>query len=241
MQHRQKRPSFVETVRFRSISLAALLILVTGASMVGWKHSQQAFAAEDPPRVAVESMSGGSERTYSISEGDCSIKWIVYATENNKGVVKHWARCPLLLSQQLPYLSRIFEEFLGKDKDAASLHTLFWGGLVPDAKPASLEMPLRLALAAYRSGGWDVRRGKPVSGDLNRFVKDLANITPIYPELRVLFGRFQRTISITSVEKVRVLMATELPFYDELRKAGAQATDKLPFDCMIWFSLQEAR
>jgi hypothetical protein len=240
MQHRQKRPGSAETVRFMSISLAALLILATGAGMVGWKHSQQAFAAEDPPGVVVEASPGDIERTYSINEGDCAIKWIVYATENNKGVVKYWARCPLL-SQQLPYLSRIFEEFLGKDRNAASLHTLFWGGLVPDTKPASLEMSLRLALAAYRSGGWDIRRGKPVSGDLNRFVKDLANMAPIYPELRALFDRFHRTISIKSVEKVRVLMAAELPFYDELRKAGVQATDRLPFDCMVWFSLEEAR
>jgi hypothetical protein len=36
-------------------------------------------------------------------------------------------------------------------------------------------------------------------------------------------------------------MAAELPFYDELRKAGVQATDKLPFACMVWFSLQDAR
>jgi hypothetical protein len=102
-------------------------------------------------------------------------------------------------------------------------------------------MPLRLALAAYRSPQWDVRRGRPLSGDLNRFVKDLANREPIYPELRALFVRFHRSISIASVEKVRVLKAENLPFYGELKKQGVQAADKLPFDCMVWFSLSDDR
>jgi hypothetical protein len=39
------------------------------------------------------------------------------------------------------------------------------------------------------------------------------------------------------VEKVRVLEAGKLPFYDQLKQKGVAATDRLPFDCMAWFSL----
>jgi hypothetical protein len=238
--HRPQKEGYSSAVAlFKSLCLICLLSLTTAGGMVGQKHVRQAFAVENPPGVAVEISSRYDATIYSITEIDCTITWAAYTTELNKGVVKHAARCPATLSQQLPSLTRILEEFLGKDRNAPSLHTLFWGGLVPETGSASLEMPLRLALAAYRSPGWDVKRGRPTSGDMNRFVKDLANREPIYPELRALFKRFHRSISIASVEKVRVLEAGKLPFSDELKKQGVQAADKLPFDCMVWFALSE--
>jgi hypothetical protein len=117
------------------------------------------------------------------------------------------------------------------------LHTLFWGGLVPEQKPASRELPLRLALAAFRSRGWEVKLGKPPAGDVNRSVKDLATSEPIYPELNILLDRFPQNITIASVDKVRVLEAGKLSFYDQLKQEGVQPTDNMPVDCMTWFNL----
>jgi hypothetical protein len=200
---------------------------------------RQASAAEDLPPVVVETGPFHDARIYGISDGDCTIKWIVYTTETNRGVIKHSARCPVPLARQLPWLTRIYEEILDKDSAAASFHTLYWGGLVPEQRPALPELPLRLALAAYRSRGWDVERGKPLAGDLNSFVKDLANSEQIYPELKTLFDRFRRSITIASVEKVRVLEAGKLPFSNELSRQGVRSKDRLPFDCMMWFSVSE--
>ena len=60
----------------------------------------------------------------------------------------------------------------------------------------------------------------------------------IYPELRALFREYGRDIEMASVEKVLVLRAGQLPFFDRLQKGGALAGDKLPFDCQAWFTIR---
>jgi hypothetical protein len=237
----QKKRGLSGAALFKSACLLCLLSLIAAGGIRGQTPVRQAPASKAPSGSVVEVSSGYDATIYSIADGDCEIKWLVYTTELNKGVVKHWARCPAPLSRQISLLTRIFETVIVRDRNARSFHTLFWGGLVPDTKPAFLEMPLRLALAASRSQGWDIKKGRPSSGDLNGFVKDLANREPIYSELRAFFERFHRSISIASVEKVRVLEAGKLPFSEELNKQGVRATDKLPFDCMVWFSVTEDR
>ena len=81
--------------------------------------------------------------------------------------------------------------------------------------------------------------GKPKKGDINRFVKDLANREMIYPELKELFDGFNRSIRLSTVEKVRVQEAGQLPFFDQLQQQGIQAGDRLPFDCLVWFSVSK--
>jgi len=43
---------------------------------------------------------------------------------------------------------------------------------------------------------------------------------------------------MASVEKVLVLRAGQLAFFDRLQKGGALAGDKLPFDCQVWFTIR---
>ena len=190
-------------------------------------------AAETVPNVTVEHSTLDKATIYSISSTDCSIKWI--ARDSEKGVIKHWSQCTAPLALQLPLLTKICTAFFSSDKNTQAFHTLFWGGLEPERKPASQEMSLRLALAAYKSPRWDAKKGKPKNGDINGFVKDLASRELIYPELKELFDRFQRTIMLSAVEKVRVLEGEKLPFYDQLKQQGVKADDRLPFDCMVWF------
>jgi hypothetical protein len=174
---------------------------------------------------------------YTASSGDCSITWIAYNAGPNQGVIKHSPRCDAPLALQFSLLMKICKVFFSSDKDARAFRTLFWGGFEAEEKPASQEMPFRLALAAYRSPGWDVKKGTPKKGDINGFIKNLANGETIYPELKELFRGFDRHITLAVVEKVRVLEAGKLPFYDQLKQQGVKATDRLPFDCMAWFSL----
>jgi hypothetical protein len=134
-------------------------------------------------------------------------------------------------------LMKICAALFDHDENARTFRTLFWGGLEAERKPASQELPFRLALAAYQSTDWDVRKGTSKNGDLNGFIKDLANREPIYPELKELFRRFRRDITLSVVEKVRVLEAGKLPFYDRLRQNGVMPKDRLPFDCMAWFAV----
>jgi hypothetical protein len=141
------------------------------------------------------------------------------------------------LAGQIPLLEKIGAAFFEKDKNAPAFRTLFWGRLEPDNQGAPRELALRLALAAYKSPGWDAKKGKPKSGDINGFVRDLANKEMIYPELKKLFEQFHRSIKFSCAEKVLVQRADKLPFYDQLKQRGVKATDKLPFDCMTWFSV----
>jgi hypothetical protein len=173
---------------------------------------------------------------YSISSQGCTIEWI--ARNSEIGVIKCQTRCALPLSQQLPLLTLICNEFFSKDKNALAFRTLFWGRLAPDrSTPATHELSLRLALAAHKSLGWDAKRGRPKNGDINRFVRDLANREKIYPELRALFENFHRSITFSSAEKVLVLEAGKLPFFDQLNHYGIKASDRLPYDCLTWFSV----
>jgi len=70
-------------------------------------------------------------------------------------------------------------------------------------------------------------------------VKDFANRADIYPELKELFKFFHKSIKFSCAEKVLVLKAEKLPFFDELKQHGIKASDRLPFDCMTWFSISE--
>jgi len=142
------------------------------------------------------------------------------------------------LSEQTPLLEKICSEFFSKDRNAQAFRTLFWGRLAPDEpRPALQEMSLRLALAAHKSPGWDTKRGRPKNGDINGFVRDLANRAMIYPELKELFARFHKSVVFSCAEKVLVQKAEKLPFFEQLKQQGVKATDKLPFDCMTWFSV----
>jgi hypothetical protein len=173
---------------------------------------------------------------YSISSGNCTIEWI--ARNSEIGVIKHRSQCTVPLSQQLPFLTQICTEFFSKDKNTQAFRTLFWGRLTPDeSEPSSQELSLRLALAAHKSPDWDVKRGKPKNGDINGFVRDLANTEMIYPELKELFERFHKRITFSCAEKVLVLEAGKMPFFDQLKQHGIKASERLPFDCMIWFSV----
>ena len=194
----------------------------------------QCSAAAVSP-VTIEHDSQWNATIYKISNGDCTIEWI--ARNSEIGVIKHSAECTLPLAEQIPLLEKICAEFFGKDKNAQAFRTLYWGRLEPDIPNGSRELSLRLALAAYKSPGWDTKKGKPKKGDINGFVKDLANREMIYPELKELFGRFHKSIKFSCAEKVLVLKAEKLPFYEQLKQQGVKAADKLPFDCMTWFSV----
>jgi hypothetical protein len=234
MRIRQHSHPFSRVQAVRTVLLACSLTLIEPAGVRGPVRC----SAELLPPVTVEGSSQWNGTVYRISSGNCTMEWI--SRDGETGVVKHGSSCALPLSQQLPLLTKLCAEFLQRDKNAESFRILFWGGLIPDGpRSGPEEMSLRLALAAYASPEWNPKSGRPKNGDFNGFVKDIANKALIYPELKELFERFHRTIAVPYVEKVRVLEAAKLPFYDQLSPHGIQATDKLPFDCMTWFSVSE--
>jgi len=175
---------------------------------------------------------------YSIQNKDCRIEWI---TRNNEvGVIKHCSHCPASLSEQLPLLTQLCAAYLSKDKNAKAFRALFWGRLLPDEMPGPPELSMRLALAAHKSPGWDAKRGRAKNGHDYELARDLANNEMIYPELKELFAYFNKTITVSYMEKLCILQAKELPYFEQLKQHGVKAEEKLPFDAATWFSIKDA-
>ena len=97
--------------------------------------------------------------------------------------------------------------------------TLFMG-TVEVSFGSNKELSGRLVIAAKASPSWDVRRGKAKNGNDNQTVKTLLNDNNVYRELVDMFKRHGLIIRVRSIEKVRI------------------NENKLPFDCMIWFSVE---
>ncbi len=231
--HKICRPDGLKTI----VSAGAFLLCSAAAIGLAGQDLSSPDSVDAKRAVTIEYSALNHATSYTASSGDCSITWIAYDNGPNQGIIKHSPRCDAPMELQISLMTKICTAFFGHDKNARTYRTLFWGGLEAEQKPASQDLQFRLALAAYRSPGWDARKGKPKNGDINGFIRKLANETPIYRELQELFRGFDMQIKLASVEKVRVLEAGKLPFYSRLRQQGVAATDRLPFDCMAWFSL----
>lgn len=179
------------------------------------------------------------ETDYTIVSGDCRIAWTVYKTDTNRGVIRHRSDCGLALAGQAPLIGRILRKVMAIDAEAAGFRTLSWGRLYPDGA-RDPTMPARLALAAARSAEWDAAKGAPRGGDVNGWVRKLANEASIYEELRPVFSQSGLDIRLSSVEKVLVQPAGRLAFFEKLREGGVRASDRVPFDCQTWFSVRPA-
>lgn len=196
--------------------------------------------ATQPPEQKVEQVSirpdgYNTGLIYSIQKDNCTIEWI---TRNNEpDIIKNWSQCPASLSEQLPLMKQLCSSYLSKDKNANALRAFFWGRLLPDEMPGPPELSMRLALAAHKSTGWDAKRGRAKNGDDYGLVKNLANSAMIYPELTKLFERFNKSIKLSCVEKLCIMKAKDLPFFEQLKQQGVKAEEKLPFDFVAWFTI----
>jgi len=196
---------------------------------------------ESGDEVVVRPRSEYKETDYVIENGPCAIRWTVYHTEVNKGVVRARSTCLLSLEAQRPLFEKIVSKIFEDDGQARAFHTLSWGRLEPDGANGVQEMSFRLALAAFESKMWDKRHGRPETGHVNDFVVALANQADIYPELKKLFRTFNRTIRFSSAEKVLIMEAGKTAAFRALKKHGIQAADRLPFDCLTWFAVSAAQ
>ena len=117
--------------------------------------------------------------------------------------------------------------------EARQFHTLSWGRLYPYGNPnenADTTMAVRLALAAKRSREWDSERGRPrhreANGwvDVNGTVRTLANDAAIYKELQPVFVESGLELQLSSVEKVLIFRAGQMPFFKTLQESGVRAS-----------------
>jgi hypothetical protein len=218
----------------RAIVLTACWLLFS----CGGKPPRPAARPVAGDEVSVKRDSGRHEVHYEVSAGDCRIRWTLFESETNRGVVRHVSDCALALPEQAPLIAKLLAKAVG-NAGAEGIRTISWGRLEPDgARDHTLAR--RLALAARLSSGWNAAKGMPRGGDINGWVRKLANDTAIYDELRPVFQARGLEIRLAGVEKVLVLPAGRLPFFEELRKQGVRESEKVPFDCQAWFSVRPA-
>jgi hypothetical protein len=187
-------------------------------------------------KITIEQRQELSETVYSLGDESCEMELTVYESEANLGVVVVRSQCVLSWQHQLSLLDEGLTKVLEDEKQEHAFHALSWGRLAPD-QHVPQEMSYRLALAAFESPIWDKKRGRAKTGHQNDFIVELANRADIYRELRNIFSSKNRTLRFSSAEKMLVMEAEQLPFFDALARHGVQAKDKLPFDCQAWFTV----
>lgn len=221
---------------------SSLLAALACAAALGGAGARSAWGdwLQDADAVLVESDPGHQQTTYSIAKGTCRIHWVVFTSGINLGVVLQRSDCTLPLPEQIPLISRVLGKVLENASSVGVFRTLFWGRLYPDGRPDP-ELAMRLAVAAKRSALWDAARGLPkTTENLNTFIRKLANEASIYAELREAFRKAGLDLQVVAVEKVLVLRAKALPFFERLPKSEIRPTDRLPYDCMTWLSVKKA-
>jgi hypothetical protein len=186
--------------------------------------------------ITIDHRQAFSETVYSLGDSSCELSLTVYESELNLGVVTVRSTCSSSWQRQLSLLEKGLSRVLEDEKQARSFRALSWGRLAPDQRVPH-ELSYRLALAAFASPLWDKKRGRPKTGHENNCVVELANKAEIYRDIKPIFVALNRSIRFSSAEKVLVMEAEKLPFFDALKARGVQARDRLPFDCQAWFSV----
>jgi hypothetical protein len=211
--------------------------------------AQRQLIAVGQEAVVVGQNAERQETEYKIAADNCTITWTVYTSELNRGVIGHRSDCSLSLREQAPLIAKLLRKVL-ETNGAGRFHTLSWGRLYAYGNPnenADTTMAVRLALAAKRSPQWDSERGRPRNGkanglvDVNGSVRTLANNATIYKELQSVFAESGLELQLSSAEKVLIFRAGQMPFFKTLQKSGVRASDRLPFDCLTWFSVRPIR
>jgi hypothetical protein len=192
------------------------------------------------PRDAPVAITGNPRGTaYAASSNECRIVWIVAYEGANTGVILHRPDCRRPPAEQAPLFGRILDAIAAEPERLRAIRTLHWGRLFPDGAIDGT-LSIRVALTAWQSPGWDARAGRPRSGDVNGFIRGLANESRLAPEIEAVFEARGLALAVASVEKVLIARAQELPFFDALTRAGVKPDDRVPWDAQIWFSVREA-
>ena len=203
-----------------------MLVSIILAAAIG----SPVFAQE--AQVRVEPRPERQEVVYRIAEGKCDIQWTVYQSEINRGVIQHRGTCELPMREQSPLIRKLLESTMKDPETAKSFHTLSVG--LVNAFPG---LSARLATLGRESSGWDLRAGRPKSGTINGFVRDLARQGRFFAEWQDAFKVFQRQIEVAHVEEVAVAPAGELPFFGQLKGQGIRHRDRVPYNCDVWLKV----
>lgn len=167
----------------------------------------------------------------------CMVYLSRFDSDLNRGILKYRNPCNFDPVNDIPLFDKLLTAVL-KDEETDSLRALSWGRLTPDiTKPSVLGR--QLAVAASRSEAWDREKGRSLLIGENKFVRDLLNKNDVFAGLKGVFKKFGIKIQVTSVEKVLIFRAGELPDFNIFERSGIKKDDLIPIDCQIWIELKK--
>ena len=185
-------------------------------------------------QVQREEIPATRETVYRVSEGtSCNLSWTLAQADPNRTVAQFRTDCKLPLERVLSMSDQVIDAIEKTEPERFSaLNTLFVGGL------SSLpEMRSRLVLLATGSGQWDSKRGAPAAGDVDTLIHRFSQRSGFLKGWEDVFRRHGVRIEVAGVENVRIEKAGSLPFFDELRRHGVGANDRVPSTCLLWIRL----
>ena len=213
-----------------------MALLALHPAVIPGRPAQQASSAETVPSVRVASDDARKMTAYIAASSACRVSWEVFLDEPYGGEIRRYSDCNRSWNDEMPLLSDIVAEVFKDPARRRQVRTLTWGRLAPDGAKDT-PMAVRLALAAAGTLQWSRTLGRPKTGDINRFIRDLANEARIYPELETVLAEAGMAVTVRTVEKVLVGPAGKTAFFEALSKEGIRSADKIPFDCQVWFLL----
>jgi hypothetical protein len=87
----------------------------------------------------------------------------------------------------------------------------------------------QLALSASRDPRWDKEKGRPLSLNINAYVKERLSKEEVTDQFDATFGESGYRVVAVAVEKVLIGRRGDVPVH-----AGTKFSGKVPYDAMVW-------
>jgi hypothetical protein len=175
------------------------------------------LACSKTPENRVTVKEDANAVTFSIQHNSCAVTW-EYLKQSHS--LKQTSTCASPAEQAL-LVRELLNEFR---KDGKKLDSLASIGV--DPKEAGISF--RMALAVHQSMG-GCRKTTPYDSLEKAF-----NDADILKELRESFESAGVRLKVGGIEKVSLMPASQLPYYDLLEKQGVKSNELLPYDCWLW-------
>jgi hypothetical protein len=164
----------------------------------------------------------------AMTEGNCSLR--VEADEQSQTLrlrlLPETPKCHFTQTTMQRILKAVFSK-TDPSKLEGVYTSLFLGRLV--AYPWLSE---QLALSASTDPRWDKEKGRPLSLNINAYVKERLSREEVTDQFDQTFGESGYRVVAVVVEKVLVGRRGDVPVH-----AGTKFPGKVPYDAMVWLVL----
>jgi len=175
------------------------------------------LACSKTPENRVTVKEDANAVTYSIQHNSCAVTW-EYLRQSHS--MKQTSTCASPAEQAL-LVRELLNEFR---KDGQKLDSLASVGV--DPKEAGISFRMALAVHQFMGG---CLKTTPYDS-----IEKAFNDADILKELREPFESAGVRLKVGGIEKVSMMPASRLPYFDQLKEHGVKSDELLPYDCWLW-------